>query len=397
MVVALDSSQPVFTLPPLDSIVDGDEDKPIPGRPLEEVGPLKLTSLVFGAAAWSHFYNDDAHLEGDIPLRTIRLALRYGIRTFDTSPYYGPSEIVLGTALKSLELEFPRNSYQLITKCGRYGAQAFDYSPQTIRRSIERSLSRMHTTFLDAVYLHDVEFVADNVMPQKEGTHASALGADAAAFGLQEGGEGKVWGAGDQKILDAVAELRKLQAEGLVKHIGICGFPLPTLLRLSLLVLHATGIPLELVQSYCHLTLQNATLLAYLPAFLHRARVLQVLTASPLSMGLLTPTPPGWHPAPEKVRAAAAVAVQRAESWEGGLPTLAIAWAAKRAEDGVDGTGEGVMPTVVGLSKLEEVHQAVKGWREVKDGVKAEEREACARGVIQAFEDAGLRDWSWSW
>lgn len=38
----------------------------------------------------------------------------YGIRSFDTSPYYGSSEIVLGTALKGLEAEFPRESYKLV-------------------------------------------------------------------------------------------------------------------------------------------------------------------------------------------------------------------------------------------------------------------------------------------
>ncbi|TFY82525.1 hypothetical protein EWM64_g1491 [Hericium alpestre] len=339
----------------------------------EEIGPFKLSSLVFGAAAWSHFYNNDDLLASDVPVRTIRLALRYGIRTFDTSPYYGPSEIVLGTALKALEVEFPRTSYQLITKCGRYGPSDFDYSPATIRRSIERSLARFNTNYLDGVYLHDVEFVAEDVMPQKAGVHTAALGAEAEAFGLKEGQESKVWGPGDQKILDAVAELRKMQAEGLIRHIGICGFPLPTLLRLSLLVLHTAPYrPLDLVQSYCHLTLQNSTLLAFLPAFLQRAHVGQVLTA------------------------ACATRLARGEEcggWNGGLPTLAIAWAVKRAEDGLG--GEGVIPTVVGLSKLAEVHQAVKGWRDVKDGVNEEKREEYAAKVIKVFGEGGVKDWSW--
>ena len=41
-------------------------------------------------------------------------APRYGICAFDTPPYYGPSEIVLGTALKVLEPEFPRSSYKIV-------------------------------------------------------------------------------------------------------------------------------------------------------------------------------------------------------------------------------------------------------------------------------------------
>lgn len=44
----------------------------------------------------------------------IQRGYRYGIRAFDTSPYYGPSEIVLGNALEALENEFPRSSYQIV-------------------------------------------------------------------------------------------------------------------------------------------------------------------------------------------------------------------------------------------------------------------------------------------
>ena len=38
----------------------------------------------------------------------------YGVNAFDTSAYYGESEIVLGTALKALAREFPRSSYKLV-------------------------------------------------------------------------------------------------------------------------------------------------------------------------------------------------------------------------------------------------------------------------------------------
>ena len=64
-----------------------------------------------------------------------------------------------------------------MTKCGRYGESDFDYSPATIRRSVQRSLERLHTSYLDVVYLHDTEFVATWVGPRKEGDHSGALGA----------------------------------------------------------------------------------------------------------------------------------------------------------------------------------------------------------------------------
>jgi D-arabinose 1-dehydrogenase len=150
-------------------------------------GLFKLPALVFGAASFSNQYNSEALLASDVPFRTVRLALRYapsrslyrlyphtlhryGITAFDTSAFYGVSEIVLGTVLKALEPEFPRESYKLVscrartrmirqltsykmTKCGRYGQTKvdFDYSPTAVRASVQRSLRRLNTSYLDAV------------------------------------------------------------------------------------------------------------------------------------------------------------------------------------------------------------------------------------------------------
>src|SRR5882762_4001491 len=106
-----------------------------------------------------------------------------------------------------------------MTKCGRYGPLPadFDYTPKTIRRSVERSMARLHTTYLDVVYLHDVEFVATSVAPRLAGNHIAALGDETEAYGLQESSGYRVWGEGDEKVLDAIAELRKMQAEGLIR------------------------------------------------------------------------------------------------------------------------------------------------------------------------------------
>lgn len=110
-----------------------------------------------------------------------------------------------------------------MTKCGRYGLnrENFDYRPETIRKSVERSLKRLNTDYLDTVYLHDVEFVCSQ--PPEADNHTLALSDKAAEYGLQPGDEGKILGEGDQKVLDAVAELRKLKREGVVKAIGITG------------------------------------------------------------------------------------------------------------------------------------------------------------------------------
>ena len=49
--------------------------------------------------------------------------------------------------------EFPRSSYTLITKVGKYGSEVGEhqYDPATIRASVERSLKRLGTDYLDVV------------------------------------------------------------------------------------------------------------------------------------------------------------------------------------------------------------------------------------------------------
>ena len=171
---------------------------------------------------------------------------RYGIRAFDTAPYYGPSEIVLGNALKALDNEFPRSSYQIVrapfgstadashvltpthpqfSKCGRFGntRDAFDYTPGGVRASVERSLARLHTTYLDTVYLHDVECIADSKAPRTSGDHRTALGVEADAYGLGEGREAVVCGDGDREVLAAIGELRRLKDAGVIRRVGISG------------------------------------------------------------------------------------------------------------------------------------------------------------------------------
>ncbi|KAG6919316.1 hypothetical protein DXG01_007449 [Tephrocybe rancida] len=374
----------------LSSLMTNDvQDLPVPGAALTILdGPLRLPVIVFGAGTFANQYNPDAHLESTLPVRTVGLALRYGITAFDTSVYYGPSEVVLGNALQELKPEFPRSSYRIMTKCGRFGPSDFDYSPTRIRDSVKRSLERLQTDYLDTVYLHDVEFVCTPIAPRPEGSNLGALAEEAAAYGLAEGDENKVRGEGDQKVLDAYAELRKLQEEGRVKNVGITGYPLPTLLRLALLILHTPPFkPVDVILSYSHLSLQNGTFIQYAPQLRERAKVGQLLAASPFSMGLLTPSPPPWHPAPAGLSAAAKEA---SGIWPHGLPNLALGYAVRNT-----GSKHGNTPLVVGFSTPKEVHECVRVWRELQDK-KVESRVEAEAAAQSEFSKAGYLDWSWA-
>ncbi|KAH6915285.1 Aldo/keto reductase [Coprinopsis sp. MPI-PUGE-AT-0042] len=372
---------------------DAEDDFPRPGRALETLpGPLELPEIVYGAGSFSNSYNTDDHLQSEIPVRTIRLALRYGIRAFDTSAYYGPSEIVLGRTLEALRDEFPRSSYKLMTKCGRYGMSNFDYSPQTIRESVLRSLERLKTDYLDVVYLHDVEFIGESVVPQATGNVVSALGEEAEAYGLNPGNEGKIKGDGDRKILAAFAELRKLKAEGLVRQIGITGYPLPTLLRLALLILHnPPHEPIDALLSYSHLCLQNSNFSLFLDQFKERAKIQTVVAASPLNMGLLTRKVPAWHPAPLALRQAVE---QSQDGWEGDFANLALGYSMSRVGKGEVGRD---VPLAIGFSNPGEVHETMRVWREIKDADgNDEKRKAGEERTKEIIEKAGYLDWSWA-
>lgn len=307
-----------------------------------------------------------------------------------------------------------------MTKCGRFGPEDFDYSPARVRQSVMNSLERLHTTYLDTVYLHDVEFVADQVIPRATGNHLVALTdeKEKAAYGLAEGQESTVHGEGDQKVLDAFAELCKLQEEGIIKKIGITGlsppplsfpltltnhipptgYPLPTLLRLALLILHTPPYkPIDVLLSYSHFSIQNSSLIQFTPSFHHRAKVPQIVAASPFSMGLLTDRgPPSWHPAPEKMIACVGEAGRSVLGGEGGMPALAMGWAVGKADGLEVGPETRGVPLVAGFSTPEEVHDGMRAWREVVDGKDVERRSRKEEAVEAIFEREGYLNWSWA-
>ncbi|KAJ7667654.1 Aldo/keto reductase [Mycena polygramma] len=336
------------------------DELPVPGPLVSRLdGALSLPRIVFGGGALSHQYNSEELLSSDTPLRTVQLALRYA--------YYGPSEKLLGDALQALRDEFPRSSYQLMTKCGRYGMGDFNYTPTKIRESVRRSLERLQTDYLDVVHLHDIEFVATEVTPRRTGDHTSALEEDKAAYGLLE--EEKA----TRKVLDAFAELRKMQDEGLIKHIGITGYPLYTLLRVALLILHSPPFkPIDVILSLTE-----------------RAQVRQLLAASPFSMGLLTDAaPPPWHPASPVLLRATAEAARISKARGRSLADLATGYCIRH-------TG-GAVPLVAGFSRPEEVHECIKVWREIEAGEDDMQRMEQEEVVKSVFREAGVLDWAWA-
>ena len=141
--------------------------------------------------------------------------------------------------------------------------------------------------------------------------------------------------------------------------------------------------------SYSHLTVQNDTFISFAKELRERADVGQLFTASPLCMGLLTPNPPGWIPAPKKLKSASSETVDVCSAWTGGLPNIALGFAYRNARHlGI--------PTVVGMGSLEQVHEAVRVWREIVSSGETQERKEYEDRVIRTFDASGYRNYSWA-
>lgn len=164
--------------------------------------------LGLGGAPVGNMYSA---ISDDAAQMLLRAVHADGCATFDTAPHYGNgrSEQRFGAFLAGV----PRDSVVVSTKVGRvltpdanapkdFGAyvdvlpnvQHFDYSGPGVRRSIEDSLARLGLRHIDVAYVHDCSVM----------THGERAGEVLR-----------------QVIDEAVPELRRLQNEGLVHHVGI--------------------------------------------------------------------------------------------------------------------------------------------------------------------------------
>lgn len=238
---------------------------------------LDVPVLSFGASSLGSVFRD---IDRDEGIRTVHAAMDAGMNYIDVSPYYGltKAEAVLGEAIRSL----PRSSYTLSTKAGRYGEHEFDFSRKRILSSVQESMARLHTDYLDILFLHDIEFVAPEII-----------------------------------IEEAFPTLLELKEQGVIRYAGICGLPL-LLFEKMLPQLNA-----DAIISYCHYALNDTSLLSLLP--LLKEKGVGLVNASPLSMGLLsTRGTPAWHPASDQVKELCLQAAQFCKEQGSDIAKLAV-------------------------------------------------------------------------
>ena len=116
---------------------------------------LKVSALGLGCMGMSQSYGTPPEKGAMIAL--IRAAVDRGITFFDTAEIYGPhtNEELVGEALEPL-----RKQVVIATKFGiKYenGQQMQDSRPERIKQSIDGSLKRLRTDFVDLYYQHRVD------------------------------------------------------------------------------------------------------------------------------------------------------------------------------------------------------------------------------------------------
>ena len=216
---------------------------------------MDVSILSFGASSLGAEFRK---IDLNEAINSVHVALDHGMNLIDSSPYYGRglSESLLGIALDGV----PRDSYYLCTKLGRYAPTHFDFSARRVRESVDISLERMKTDYLDIILCHDIEFVDMS----------------------------QIWD-------ETIPELQKIKQEGKVKNIGVSGYPIKIFREA------AANAEIDVILSYNHYTLQNTMLAGIVDEM--KAKGIGIMNAAPFSARLLTNAPlPSWHKATTEVR-----------------------------------------------------------------------------------------------
>eukprot|EP00977_Amphora_coffeiformis_P014800 scaffold4223_cov189-Amphora_coffeaeformis.AAC.60 len=257
-------------------------------------------------------------------IATIHYAIREaGITLLDTAPWYGHglSEQVVGLALQELfankDNTTKRSHITINTKVGRYEADPsaqFDFSRAATLASVERSLQRLQTTYIDVLQLHDPEFCPSL----------------------------------DILLQETIPALIECRESDKCRALGLTGYPLAVQRQIFQATLemfpHAPQI-WDQALTYGHYNLHDMTLIRQ-PHGLERTSIdgtdddddessyfdycraqnCICLAAAPLSMGLLTPTasPPDWHPASAALLRACQQAAQICATHKVNLAELAM-------------------------------------------------------------------------
>lgn len=264
---------------------------------------MEVSILGFGASPLGNVFDECTEKDG---VETVHYAIDHGVNFFDVSPFYGLTlaEERLGKALQG-----KRNDIFLATKCGRYGLQDFDFSKNRILKSIDESLSRLKTDYVDLLQLHDIEFVEKK-----------------------------------QILEEAMPAIEEIKASGKARYIGITGLPVRYLAQI------AREVQLDSVLSWAHYNLLEDEINDELVP-LSKEKGFGLMNAAPLMQRILSDAPlPEWHRSPEEVKEMQPILLDLCAKYGVRLSDVALRYAMDHPD---------IATTIVGMNKLPIIQQNV--------------------------------------
>ena len=268
---------------------------------------LRVSILGFGASPLGNEFGIADPEEGT---RAVHHAIEQGINYFDVSPYYGRTlaETRLGEALRGR-----RDTVILATKMGRYDKDrdtGFDFSARRVAQSVEESLRRLQTDYIDVFQVHDIEY-----------------------------------GRKEQIVHETLPAMARLKESGRVRLVGITGYPLRILRDV------AEVVDVDTILSYCRYNLMDRSMDDVLTPLV-REQGIGLINASPLHMRVLTAKgAPDWHPAPRRVLKTGEQVAEVCRSQGTDVADLAMQFVLQHDD---------VATTLVGMSKVRSVERNVK-------------------------------------
>jgi len=262
-----------------------------------------VSILGFGASPLGNVFEEVEEHEG---INTVHYAIDHGVNFFDVSPFYGITlaETRLGKALKG-----KRKEVFLATKCGRYDLRAFDFSAKRIEASIDESLQRLQTDYVDLFQLHDIEFVSK-----------------------------------EQILQEAMPAIEKIKASGKARFIGITGLPVRYLAEI------ARQVEIDTVLSWAHYNLLQDELNDELVP-LSKEKGFGLMNAAPLMQRVLSDAAlPEWHNAPKEMLAIQPVLLGICQKYGVRLSDVAMRFAMDHPD---------IATTIVGMCRMTSIQKNI--------------------------------------
>lgn len=291
---------------------------------------MQVSIIGFGASPLGNVFDVTDEQEG---FRAVHAAIDHGINFFDVAPFYGDTlaETRLGKALLT-----KRNDIFLATKCCRYGNGVFDFSYQRVINSIDESLERLQTDYVDLYQVHDIEF-----------------------------------GNREQVLNEAIPAALKIKEQGKARYVGFSGLPVRYLAQI------AREVQVDTLLSWGHYTLLDDEINDELVP-LSREKGFGLLNAAPLMQRILSDAPiPAWQNSPQPVKDLQPKLLQLCQDYGVALSDVALRFALDHPV---------IASTIIGMSEQRHLEQNMR----VLDFTIPD-------GLLQQIEElvSPVKNWMW--